>query len=176
MLSDQSNRYRQGVTASILVLAVFLGLLGINTRLVAAPISREQALEAAYAWLSLSPQAMHQRHGQLAGTVTPVWDTTGQAEFYAVDLKPKGFVIVAADDAVEPIIAFSSTEVFQAVPGHPLFEMLRGDLPGRLARARSGVAAPPPLAGKWQMLRRVANAPKILTATAASMTSGYRHL
>jgi hypothetical protein len=123
----------------------------------AAPVSRQQALDAASAWLSLSPDAMGKPHGRLAGTATTVKDSTGQPEFYAVDLAPQGFVVIAADDAVEPVIAFSTTDNFQAVPGHPLYDLLRTDLPARIFRARASHAG---TRDKWTKLRALAAAPK----------------
>ena len=152
--------YRSQQFAAVAVsLAVVLVLLATSGRSLAAPITGEQALETTYAWLNLSPEVMHARHGQLAGTIVPVTNALGEAEFYAVDLAPKGYVVVAADDTVEPIIAFSTKDVFEAAPGQPLFDMLRSDIPARIARGRARDAATP---AKWEMLRALANAPKVL--------------
>jgi len=164
-------RRGRGCAAAVLPAVFLLAFLAADVRTIAAPVSREQALEAAYAWLSLSPEAMHQAHGQLAGTVLPVRDALGETEYYAVDLAPKGFVIVAADDWIEPVIAFSTSDVFQATPGHPLFEMLRADVPARFSRARAGGAGAAKLRGKWRMLRTIANAPKVLTQQTAPVYS-----
>ena len=160
----QALRRRFQCAAAVLLLAVFF--LFADGRSLAAPVSAEQALETAYAWLSLEPNSVH---AHLAGTILPVLDPLGDTEFYAVDLAPRGYVIVAADDAVEPIIAFSTSEVFQAAPGHPLFDILRGDVPARIARARAGLAASP---AKWKMLRAVSGAPKVLANDAAVYSAG----
>jgi hypothetical protein len=169
MLPFQSIQRRQGVVAPVLLSILVLVILGANRMSIAAPVSRDHALQTAYAWLSLSPEAMHEHHGQLAGTVTPVPDAVGATEFYAVDLKPAGFVIVAADDGVEPIIAFSSSDSFQAAPGNPLFEMLRADLPARISRVDAAHPAP---SGKWRILRAIADAPKVLTQDSMVYTAG----
>ena len=169
MVSNLTIRQRTGCVAAALLPVVFLVFLGATGRTFAAPVSQEQALGAAYAWLSLSPEAMHEQHGRLAGSVTAVPDALGETQFYAVDLAPKGYVIVAADDKVEPVIAFSTSDVFNAAPGDPLFDMLRGDVPARISRARAAHAASP---AKWQMLRAISNAPMVLTAQAAEETAG----
>ena len=148
-------------------LALLLPVVLLTARLAAAPVSQAQALDAAYAWVNLSPRVMDERHGHLAGTVTIVRDALGEPEFYAVDLAPAGYVIVAADDTVEPIIAFSTTDTFDPVPGHPLYDMLRDDLPGRLSRARARRAAP---AARWQLLRGISGAPMVLRPQAAVYT------
>jgi hypothetical protein len=163
MPSQSLIRFRQAGVAFFA--AVLLVVFGCGTRLAAAPVSQQQALETVYAWLSLSPDAMHEHHGQLAGTVTPVSDALGVAEFYAVDLKPAGFVVVAADDTIEPIIAFSNTDVFQAVAGHPLYDMLRADLPRRLSRAGAVPSA------RWLQLRAAVAAPKVLTSESGVYTA-----
>jgi hypothetical protein len=161
LLTPIHRRCRHAVASAMMLIAAgwFTSPAG------AAPVSAEQALEAAYAWANLSPQAMHEAHGQLAGTVTAVNDALGQPEFYAVDLKPAGYVVIAADDAVEPVVAFSTTDKFQAVQGHPLYEMLRADLPARIARARTLGAG---LHARWRMLRAVANRPLVLAPLTAS--------
>ncbi|HEX4086961.1 MAG TPA: C10 family peptidase [Chthoniobacteraceae bacterium] len=161
------NLLRPGKIAASLALAIFAVVA--TGRLHAAPISGRDALDIAYAWASLSPEAMHEQHGRVAGTETPILDSLGETTAYAVDLAPKGYVIVAADDSVEPIIAFSTTDTFQAAPANPLYDMVRGDLQRRLARARGGQTQG---AAKWRMLRNVAYAPKLLTAQEAVLTAG----
>lgn len=118
----------------------------------AASVSREQALAVAAAWAGLSPEAMHHVHGSVAGTVTAVRDARGQTDFYAVDLAPSGYVVISADDTVEPVIAFSTTDTFHATPGHPLYDMLLADLPARISRARAARAAAHP---KWRRLQAI---------------------
>jgi hypothetical protein len=154
------------------VLAAFLILGPVASH--AAPVSQREALATAGAWLGLSPEAMREQHGALAGTVTPVRDTTGTVQYYVVDLKPGGFVIVAADDTVEPVIAFSSTDTFKAEPGHPLYDMLRADLPARLARVHAGRAgrAEQMAPGKWRMLRAASARPKLTSQIVYTAGSG----
>ena len=56
-----------------------------------------------------------------------------------IDLAPSGYAIVAADDLVEPIIAFSASGHFDAgSTGDPVVALINGDLRRRVARARAG--------------------------------------
>jgi hypothetical protein len=107
---------------------------------------------------------MQQAHGHLAGTLTSVADAFGQPAFYAADLAPRGYVVIAADDTVEPVIAFSTSENFTPLPGNPLYELLRADLPSRLARAHSASRQP---TAKWRSMQAAMNAPLALANPAA---------
>ena len=73
-------------------------------------------------------------------------------------LKPEGFVIVSADNDVEPIIAFSASGRFEAVPENALFALLQRDMPHRLpsthASASSTAKALDLAPAKWGRLAR----------------------
>ena len=56
--------------------------------------------------------------------------------YYVVYLNPAGFVIVAADDLVEPIIGFLPQGQYDPSPDNPLGAMVSQDLPGRVLDAR----------------------------------------
>jgi hypothetical protein len=100
----------------------------------AAQVSEDIALSAAKGWLSRSPAPMGVAAGRTDGVATYA-DEAGRPLFYAVDLAPKGFVIVAADDEVEPVLAFSSESAFLARTGSPLFDLLRRDATQRIGAA-----------------------------------------
>ena len=167
-----SRRPWIGATAFYATFVAILTLAALPAT--AAPVSQQDAVATASAWLGLAPDAMREPHGALAGTVTPVRDAHGAAEFYAIDLKPGGYVIIAADDTVEPVIAFSTTDTFKAAPGHPLFDMLTADLPSRVARVRAGHAgrAEKQAPGKWRMLRALAASPTLLKQQVYTAGSG----
>ena len=63
----------------------------------------------------------------------------GSAAYYIVYLNPSGFVIVAADDLVEPVIGFVSGDAFyDPSPENPLGALVSSDVPGRIAAAKNG--------------------------------------
>jgi predicted outer membrane repeat protein len=68
-------------------------------------------------------------------------DADGQPTYYVVNLYPSGFVIVSADDMVEPIIAFADDGTFVPSLDNPLGALVSGDIPGRVAAARALQAA-----------------------------------
>lgn len=107
----------------------------------AAQVSQPTALRAARGWLSRSPAPMGAAAGR-AGDVSSYADEAGRPLFYAVELVPAGFVIVAADDDVEPVLAFSSESAFLARAGTPLFDLLKRDIAQRIEAAqRKGQSA-----------------------------------
>lgn len=128
---------------------------------VAVPIGPERAAQAAKRWLAISPAPMARQAGA-PGEVRAYADAQGAAQFYVVELAPSGYVVVAADDEVEPILAFSHEDRFVAQAGNPLFEFLGGDVAGRLrgAQRRAGagkMSAPQTRAAdarraKWELL------------------------
>ncbi|MDQ7778636.1 MAG: C10 family peptidase [Planctomycetota bacterium] len=70
-------------------------------------------------------------------------DDRGAAIYYVVSLQPEGYVILAADDWIEPIIAFSSVGEYDPSPGNPLWVLLNRDMKQRvdtvrLAQTQSG--------------------------------------
>jgi hypothetical protein len=126
-------------------------------------------MEAAYAWMNLSPTVMNEARGRVAGTAWEVTDSVGEPLYYAVDLAPKGYVVVAAEDGVEPVIAFSTTDKFEAKEGNPLFDMLQSDVPARIYRARAQRAG---RTARWKTLLAIASTPKVLTAQGMVLTAG----
>ncbi len=64
-------------------------------------------------------------------------DETGELIYHIVYLQPCGFVIVAADDLVEPIIGFADDGIYDPSPANPLGALVNNDLKGRVAAARA---------------------------------------
>ena len=58
-----------------------------------------------------------------------------------VNLQPGGFVIVSADDRIEPIIAFADDGIFDPSVDNPLGALVTGDINQRMAmvRGKSGI-------------------------------------
>ncbi len=101
----------------------------------AAPRSAEEARLMAQGWLRVAQDApLHERLGTLGETAEAL-TVSGQTVGYAFALRPRGFVVTSADDAVEPVIAFSRTGSRPLSEGSPLAALLRADLPQRLAAA-----------------------------------------
>lgn len=106
----------------------------------AAQVSRDTAMRAATGWLVRNPAPMETSAGRPA-SVSTYSDDSGRALFHVVSLEPTGFVVMAADDEVEPVFAFSSESKFLARSGMPLFDLLKRDAAMRIAATRRGQAA-----------------------------------
>ncbi len=115
----------------------FLGLLlwlALYARCTQAkPVSPEQALLAVQGWLCLDPQPLNTPLGPYILDVETYHDMNNAALFYVVHLAPSGYVIVGAEDRVEPIIAFSRHAAFDPSQSHPLGALVTSDLQERMA-------------------------------------------
>lgn len=160
-LSGLLRRPRSRPRCALLVfLLFFLAPLSLFAR----PTTAQEAAAAAARWLALSPQPFGAA-ARSSGAARPVPATN--PDYYIVDLAPEGFALVAGDDLVEPIIAFSPRGHFDAAQDSPLRALAGRDLPGRAAYVRArqakGLAfapsAAPALAlAKWDLLRQAAAA------------------
>ncbi len=151
-------------------------VIGVSSALHAgaAPVDRDRALDAVTGWLDLSPRPMDRKAGAV-GTVSTVAGPTGEPVFHVVHLTPTGFAIIAADDDLETVVAFSHEDTFVARAGQPLFDMLRSDVGARVLAARAAAATgrPPSAArlranAKWRALLARG------TRTAAALAPGDR--
>jgi hypothetical protein len=73
--------------------------------------------------------------GNRAVDVQTIADEAGEPAYYIVRLSPSGFVIVAADDLVEPILSFADGPTYTPTAQDPLTALLTADLNSRLADA-----------------------------------------
>jgi alpha-tubulin suppressor-like RCC1 family protein len=142
--------------AKWVLLAVFVALAA--GRCLAVPVSQDRAFQAAGRWLELSPSPMG-THAGSAGRISAYSNPAGATRFYVVDLAPSGYVVVSADDEVEPILAFSGRESFDARPGSPLYDLLQRDMDVRAQRLQApatgrqaAISAGPGGNAKWQLL------------------------
>jgi hypothetical protein len=110
-----------------------------------------------------------------SGKISAYSNAAGEVQFYVVELVPIGYVVIAADDEWEPIIAFSHSDQFAAQPGNPLFDLLQKDTEGRTrqlhaAAAAHGTSAPGHARrkAKWELLAASLSA----QTAAASLTQG----
>ena len=140
-----------------------------------APIGRDRASQVGRRWLELSPSPM-KRHVGGFGKIGAYSNAAGEAGFYVVDLVPTGYVVIAADDELEPIIAFSHDDQFVPQPGNPLFDILQKDTERRMRPFRGGSAAtgkvPPTRAtkrAKWDRLAAPSAAPAAASVPTESL-------
>ncbi len=136
--------------SGIAVLLAFLVSLSYPSPTTAAPTSADQAQHAVINWLAANSTPLDTVLGETVRDVVSFADEDNTPLYYIVYLNPEGFVIVAGDDQVEPIIGFAPHGFYDPSPDTPLGALVSQDLPQRIARVReiqsnpkSAVAATP---------------------------------
>ncbi|MEW6367231.1 MAG: C10 family peptidase [Acidobacteriota bacterium] len=118
------------------LVVVLTVLAGAATVVLADPVSAEQAMSAVAGWLRLAPRPLNARMSAVIKGVDSEKGPGGEIIYYAVRLDPAGFVVVAPDDYIHPIIAFSANGFIDPNPQNPLYDFLMADMPDRLRWAR----------------------------------------
>ncbi|KPK72969.1 MAG: hypothetical protein AMJ79_15410, partial [Phycisphaerae bacterium SM23_30] len=88
-------------------------------------------------WLKLYRHPRQESIGKRIKAVNLFADNKGEPIYYIVSLQPSGFVIVPADDRVEPIIGFALEGVYDPAPHNPLAALVRQDLNRRVTSVRN---------------------------------------
>src|SRR5512137_883316 len=98
------KRTRPGWALAVLLLASFLPAPWHAAT--ASPVSADRATAAVTNWLGLDRMPLGESLGSSVQRLETFSNRTGVTLFHVVHLNPSGFVVVAGDDLVEPIIAF----------------------------------------------------------------------
>jgi hypothetical protein len=131
-----------------------------SSLLLAVSVQQNQAAQAAAGWLKQNPAPMERNISKNTGSIQAFANQDGRILYYVQPLQPSGFVILSADDEIEPVIAFSQTSNFSGAEGNPLKALLEKDMKGRLEaigqnKVNTGLNAAPTNNGlnrKWQDL------------------------
>lgn len=122
------------------VLAGFFLLASIAS---AAPVDADQARQAARGWLRKYPAPLDTPMPSAPAETQTVYDETGQPLYHITNLAPEGFVILSADDEIDPVIAFSAAGQYDPTADSPLKTLLHKDMSARLravAQKQDGAA------------------------------------
>ncbi|NMA19738.1 MAG: hypothetical protein GX927_04075, partial [Lentisphaerae bacterium] len=117
-------------TAAFFFLALFCaGLLR------AAPVDDAKAQVFAQRWLAAVDQPLGADFSAQSEIVSivPITNSSGATIAYNVTLSPSGYVIISADDRLQPVITFSGNGSYDDTPANPLRALLQIDLQSRLA-------------------------------------------
>jgi len=120
----------------VLLLLVYCGQLS------AKPVSVEKAQQAVKGWLKADARPLGATLGQKLKKTDTFRDERGQIIYYVVYLQPSGFVIVPADDTLEPVLAFSDHGTYNSSLDNPLGALVNKDVRGRFAASREISANP----------------------------------
>ena len=122
----------------LLVLLCFFVLQGSWCAIVwAKAVPSSLAHEIVSKWLAKEAKPMGSPLGSEVESVKTFTDSNGQPVYYVVVLKPSGFVVVSADDLVEPIVCFSSEGSYDSSARNPLGALVSRDVPARINVSRS---------------------------------------
>lgn len=114
-------------------LCFLTGLFAFLPLVPAAPVSLDTVRLMVHGWRQLSPRPLGSTPGDLVGSIRSVSNDAGTVVFYVASFVPEGYALVASDDRIEPIIAFSDSGHFDESMENPLFALAINDLPVRLA-------------------------------------------
>ncbi len=113
---------------------VILGCMA--STLWAKPTTALQAEKAVEGWLKTDAQPLGAALGQNIRKVDTFKDGQGQVIYYIVYLQPAGFVIVPADDTVEPILGFAESGTYDPSLNNPLGALVNQDVKSRISASR----------------------------------------
>lgn len=119
----------------IVFMTIWLLLL-LCSSLSARPTTEYEAEMVVIGWLKVSPQPLGANLGRQVKNIETYIDDAGRPAYYIVNLEPSGYIIVSADDRIEPIIGFTAEGNYGFSFGNPLVALLNGDLGGRLEAVR----------------------------------------
>jgi len=120
-----------------IVFTVLLAVLALSGNLSALPTTAYEAKLVVTGWLKADPQPLGMTLGQEVTAVETFADDFGTTAYHIVYLHPHGFVIVSADDMIEPIMGFANDGVFDPATDRPLGALVTNDLNGRIAVVNS---------------------------------------
>ena len=121
---------------SIVYIAVWLLLL-LCSSLSARQTTEYEAEMVVSGWLKDSPQRLGATLGRRVKDIEIFTGQDDRPAYYIVNLEPSGYVIVSADNRIEPIIGFAADGTYDLSFENPLVALVTGDLGGRVEAVRN---------------------------------------
>lgn len=121
----------RSVLAVLVVWVVFLRTIS------AAPLSALQAGAAAQAWMHAGGAAIASGKASSLSRVQSVSNQHGVVLYHVAELAAGGYLVLAADDRLDPVVAYADEGGYDGGDANPLGIMLRRDLASRLARVQA---------------------------------------
>ncbi|MBQ9368295.1 MAG: C10 family peptidase, partial [Victivallales bacterium] len=132
-MTKKNNATVQRLTAACLAV-VFAMLLGTTAS--AASIDRDTALAFATNWLAATDNPLGADiSSRTFADVEPFNAPDGATLAWVLPMNPKGFLVLAADDRMNPVVMVSAEGSFDADKRNPTVALLTADLTNRLKAA-----------------------------------------
>jgi subtilisin-like proprotein convertase family protein len=125
-----------------IIFTSILLVLVLSNILPALPTTANEAELLVKGWLKNNTKPLGVTLGRQVMQVETFTDDNNEPTYYVVYLQPSGFVIVPADDLVEPIICFANDGLYDPSSENPLGALVTNDLNRRIAAARSSFRSP----------------------------------
>ncbi len=103
----------------------------------AGPTTANDAKKVVTGWLKADHRPLGTALGLQVVSVETFTNDIGELIYYIVYLQPSGFVIVPADNSVQPIIGFVERGIYDPSLDNPLGALVTNDLNGRIAAVRN---------------------------------------
>jgi hypothetical protein len=155
ILSSKWLRFEKGPTILLAILLIVLSLVP-PSGLWAMPTTAKDARAVVEGWLKLEAAPMGSRMGGIVREVKSYGSQDDSYLYYIVYLSPSGFVIVPADDLVEPIIGFLPQGIYDPSSNNPLGALVHRDVSGRVLAVRQNKSSSRYLQEaqrKWTLLK-----------------------
>ena len=117
------------------LLATLALLLAVNG-LMADAVTEAAVKKMATGWLKVSASVPGVGMARAIDTIQSFTDDSGNVLYYAVQLKPEGFLLVAADDQLAPVISFSKSGQYVAGKVPPLTDLVTGESTAKLDKLK----------------------------------------
>ncbi len=118
-------------------LVILFALLRLSIPAYAEPTTDKQAEKTVQGWLKTTQaHPLDTSVGQTVLNVQTFVDEQNSPIYYIVYLQPSGYVIVSADDLIEPIIGFASAGIYDPSSENPLGALVSRDMPARTNAVR----------------------------------------
>jgi hypothetical protein len=132
-------------------------------------------------WLADNAEPFDAQLGKDVADVETFTGNAGEPIYYLVRLNPWGFVVVSADDMVEPIVAFAEAGDYEPSTEDPLTALVTTDLNTRIAAAYDQPSGPFQIQSltetqsKWQdLMSRASRTPEEIAVLGRQTISDVR--
>jgi hypothetical protein len=137
MMFSIGDEKERDMKRKLIIFTAAMLLLQLGSSLWAVTTTAYEAEMAVKGWLRIDPQPLGAALGPYVRRIDTFANEYGEPVYYIVYLEPSGFVIVSADDLVEPIIGFAEEGVYDSSPGSPFGRLVTNDLNRRVEAIRN---------------------------------------